>query len=185
MLLSVLLSVLLQGARGARKVLQLCGGKPSSCVYVDRLCLQVDHSRDGPAPHLPYVENTFVISSWAPAAQEESVRGKRPMLVSWNCREKLEAANAKTERPVTSHEAHPCLSKWQLAACTLLWPRAQGSRNGSTYFCGSAVTPGNGHDLSFLSGLVVAGELGAEFPYSSCVEAHEDYLKLRKMMIGH
>ena len=181
----MLLIVLLQGARGARKVLQLCGGKPSSCVYVDRLCLQVDHSRDGPAPHLPYVENTFVISSWAPAAQEESVRGKRPMLVSWNCREKLEAANAKTERPVTSHEAHPCLSKWQLAACTLLWPRAQGSRNGSTYFCGSAVTPGNGHDLSFLSGLVVAGELGAEFPYSSCVEAHEDYLKLRKMMIGH
>ena len=134
---------------------------------MDRYCnyVEVDNSKPGPAPHLPYVENTFVISSWAPSAQHQDVKGKRDMLVSWNCRERIEQGGGVTERPVTSFEAHPCLSMGQLAACTMLWPMAQGSRGGTAYFCGSAVTPGNGHDLSFLSGLVAASELGAEFPY--------------------
>ena len=40
------------------------------------------------------------------------------------------------------------------------------------YFCGSTVTPGNGHDLSFLSGLVAASECGADFPYmGECMHA--------------
>ena len=37
-------------------------------------------------------------------------------------------------------------------------------RNG-IYFCGSLATPGNGHDLSFCSGMAVAVKIGAEYPF--------------------
>jgi predicted NAD/FAD-dependent oxidoreductase len=148
------------------------------CNYVE-----VDSTKAGPAPHLPYVENTFVISSWCPPAQTPEVKGKRAMLVSYNCREKLE--KEPTERPVTSFEAHPCLTKFHLAASNLLWPLLQGSRGGSVYFCGSTVTPGNGHDLSLLSGLVAAAECGAEFQFQDDAKAAGDFSKLRRMMMWH
>jgi hypothetical protein len=146
------------------------------CNYVE-----VDSTKPGPAPHLPYVENTFVISSWAPAAQKPEVQGKLPMLVSYNCRKKLDGC--KIERPVTSFEGHPCLTKFHLMASALFWPMLQGSREGSVYFCGSSITPGNGHDLSYLSGLVAAGQIGAEFPYEHHEAAAADYQKLRGMML--
>jgi len=148
------------------------------CNYVE-----VDNTRPGPAPHLPYVENTFVISSWCPPAQKPEVKGKLPMLVSYNCKEKLK--DSPTERPVTSFEAHPCLTKFHLAASNLFWPMLQGSRGGTVYFCGSTVTPGNGHDLSFLSGLVAASECGADFPYMDEPNAAGDFEKLRNMMMWH
>jgi len=150
------------------------------CNYVE-----VDSTKPGPAlsPHLPYVENTFVISSWCPPAQQPEVQGKLPMLVSYNCHDKLHGL--PTERPVTSFEAHPCLTKFHLAASNLFWPLLQGSRGGTVYYCGHTVTPGNGHDLSLLSGLVAAAECGAEFPYLGDKNAAGDFEKLRKMMMWH
>jgi len=145
------------------------------CNYVE-----VDETRPGPEPNLPYVENTFVISSWAPAAQKPDVKGKLPMLVSYNCLDKL--ADHHVERNVTSYQAHPCLTKFHLMASALFWPMFQGSRQGTVFFCGSTITPGNGHDLSFLSGLVAAAECGAEFPYAGNERALGDFFKLRKMM---
>ena len=103
------------------------------------------------------------------------------MLVSYNCREKL--TGHKIERPVTSFEGHPCLTKFHLMASALFWPMLQGSREGTVYFCGSTVTPGNGHDLSYLSGLVAAGACGAAFPYQEHRHAAADYDKLKGMMM--
>ena len=128
------------------------------------------------------LQNTFVISSWAPSAQAPEVKGKLPMLVSYNTEKELE--NEETEWVSTSREAHPCLTTWQMMASQILWPLLQGTRNGQTFFCGSAVTPGNGHDLSFLSGLIAASELGAPFPFSYNTEAAGDYERLRKMMFA-
>ena len=148
------------------------------CNYVE-----VDSTKDGPAPHLPYVENSFIISSWAPPAQKASVKGKLPMLVSYNCRDKLKGHTI--ERPVTSFEGHPCLTKFHLAASNIAWPLLQGSRGGTVYFCGSTVTPGNGHDLSLLSGMVAASECGAAFPYAGEEYPANDFSKLRGMMMWY
>mmetsp|Transcript_4607 Transcript_4607/g.10064 ORF Transcript_4607/g.10064 Transcript_4607/m.10064 type:complete len:366 (-) Transcript_4607:58-1155(-) len=128
------------------------------------------------------IENSFVISSWAPTTQTPDVKGKRPMLVTYNADKKLE--NEETEWISTSKEAHPCLTTWQMICSVILWPFLQGARNEQTYFCGSAVLPGNGHDLSFLSGLVAADEFGADYPFEDNENAKADYLRLRQMMLS-
>lgn len=127
------------------------------------------------------VENHFIISSWAPTANTPQSKGKLPMLVSYNCPEKTDRIEA--EWTVTSREAHPCLTVWQTACCIAFWPLIQGFRNKQCYYCGSAFTPGNGHDLSLLSGFVVASELGAEFPFLQNDKATQDFLRLRQMML--
>ncbi|GBG31197.1 L-amino-acid oxidase [Hondaea fermentalgiana] len=129
------------------------------------------------------IENSFVISSWAPTVRHPDVQGKRAMLVSYNADSKLDAAGTDAEWVSTSREAHPCLTLFQLASSVVCWPFLQGARNGQTYFCGSAVLPANGHDLSFLSGVVAANELGAPYPFAHDPTAHDDYLRLRKLML--
>lgn len=128
------------------------------------------------------MENHFIISSWAPTATEPQVKGKLPMLVSYNCEEKLR--NVKAEWTVTSRDAHPCLTMWQSGTSVALWPLLQGFRNKQVYYCGSAFTPGNGHDLSLLSGFVVASELGAPYPFPESKEGSADFARLRRMMLG-
>ena len=110
------------------------------------------------------------------------MKGKKAMLVTYAEAERTDAVDS--EWTVTSREAHPCLTTWQMLSATQLWPLFQGSREGAAYFCGSAVTPGNGHDLSFLSGVVAAGELGAPFPYPGRSAAVADYGRLRRMMLS-
>jgi len=122
------------------------------------------------------LENSFVISSWAPTAEEF------PMLVTYNADKKLDGLD--TEWVSTSREAHPCLTTWQMMSTTVLWPLLQGRRNAKCYFCGSAVLPGNGHDLSFLSGIVAATELGANYPFQKNKMAQQDFDRLRGMMLS-
>ncbi len=63
-----------------------------------------------------------------------------------------------------------------------MWPRLQGLHGGALYFAGSSVTPGNGHDLSLLSGLVVAAAVGAPFPFVENEAALSDFHALQGMM---
>ena len=128
------------------------------------------------------VENHFIISSWAPTVTTPQLKGKKSMLVSYNCPEKTDKVEA--EWTVTSREAHPSLTMTQMAASIAVWPILQGFRNRQVYYCGSAFTPGNGHDLSLLSGFVAASEVGAEYPFPNVPHAKEDFLRLRKMMLG-
>ena len=58
----------------------------------------------------------------------------------------------------------------------------QGMHDGVVYFAGSAMTPGNGHDLSFLSGLIIAKKLGAEYPFAKHSAAASDFERLRSLM---
>jgi predicted NAD/FAD-binding protein len=118
-------------------------------------------------------ENTFVLSSWVPAARGSG----RPMLVSYHLRHPIETV----ERTLSNEMAHPCLSRSNLARAWLL--RAiQG--HASTYWCGAYSTPGNGHDLSLLSGLVVAKALGAEYPFARAPAAFADFQRLSSFMLG-
>lgn len=131
----------------------------------------------------PRYENSFIISSWCPPTLAPGVKGKRPMLVSYNCEERLEGGDvAHYERNVTGKEAHPCLTMTNLAMSNVVWPWLQGMHGGCAYFCGSFVTPGNGHDLSMLSGLVVAHKLGATYPFDANEKARVDFELMKGMM---
>lgn len=71
--------------------------------------------------------------------------------------------------------AHPqmCLHNLMI---TQGMPLVQGRRG--VYFCGNWATAGNGHDLSCLSGLCVAGAIGAEYPFPENADAILDYQRL-------
>ena len=129
-------------------------------------------------------ENSFIISSWCPPTLAPGVKGKRPMLVSYNCEERLDGGDINLyERNVNGKEAHPCLTMTNLALSNVVWPWLQGMQQGRVYFCGSYVTPGNGHDLSMLSGLVVANKIGAKYPFQNNEKASEDF-RLLQMFMG-
>ena len=70
-----------------------------------------------------------------------------------------------------------------MMASNLLFPLFQGTRNGTAWFCGSGVAAANGHDLSLLSGFVVAREIGAPFPFARNAAAVGDFERLQKMML--
>jgi predicted NAD/FAD-binding protein len=118
-------------------------------------------------------ENHFVVSSWAPAA-----RGRDAvMLVSYGLeRDRVLGGEV---RSFSNRGAHPALSIGNLIAARAL-SRLQGRRH--LHYCGSYTTPGNGHDLSLLSGLVVAEALGAGYPFAGDSRAAADFSLLRAMM---
>lgn len=117
--------------------------------------------------------NTFVLSSWVPTARDET----RPMLVSYNHRGDI----AGVEGEVRNVQAHPHLSARNLARALLL-RRLQGRRG--IWYCSNWTTPGNGHDLSLLSGLVVADAVGAPYPFDDAPAAKRDFEALRGLMLG-
>ena len=84
-------------------------------------------------------------------------------------------------RTFSNRGAHPDLSLDNLLSARRL-RRHQGRDR--LHFCGSYTTPGNGHDLSLLSGLVVADALGAPYPFREDAGALEDFRLLRKSMLG-
>ena len=131
------------------------------------------------------LENTFILSSWAPTVQplRKTPQSRPPvnMLVTYNAKKKLE--NVDSEWVVTSREGHPSLTLFQMIASNLLFPLFQGTRNKSAWFCGSGVAAANGHDLSLLSGFVVAHECGAPYPFPDNEAAMQDFRRLQKMML--
>jgi predicted NAD/FAD-binding protein len=120
-------------------------------------------------------ENHFVVSSWAPVARDTGA----VMLVYYDKPAGRELAGPT--RTFSNRGAHPDLSLENLFLARRL--RRHQGRN-RLHFCGSYTTPGNGHDLSLLSGLVVANALGAPYPFADDDGAHEDFRLLRGLMIG-
>jgi len=136
-------------------------------------CNYVEVSRAGDGT--PRYENHFVLSSWLPAARAR----RTPMLVSYNGSTTPDPAHRLAT--VDNRSAHPELSIGNLARA-LLWRFLQGKDG--LYYCGSLATPGNGHDLSLLSGLVVAEAIGADYPFAADAEARADFERLRRLMLG-
>ena len=46
----------------------------------------------------------------------------------------------------------------------------------------STCLPGNGHDLSFLGGVVIACAIGADYPFEGDAPARRDFVDMRKFM---
>ncbi len=123
----------------------------------------------------PRYESHFVISSWVPAARGSDAR----MLVYYN--KPAGRALARVERVITNRRAHPVLSRANLLRVGLI-RFLQGKDH--LHYCGSYATPGNGHDLSLLSGLAVAERLGAPYPFLDDERARADFGRLKRLMFG-
>lgn len=120
-------------------------------------------------------ENTFCVGSWVPAVQP--YKSRPPMLITYNPRKDMPIANARGT--VSNRRAHPDLSLRNLIIMSLM--RLIQGRNGVVY-CGSYATPGNGHDLSCLSGLLAARTLGADYPFAADKRAAADCDRLAALM---
>ncbi|MBW1832625.1 MAG: hypothetical protein JRJ10_13190, partial [Deltaproteobacteria bacterium] len=56
--------------------------------------------------------------------------------------------------------------------------------NDGIHYCGTFTTPEGGHDLSFMSGLVVAHAIGAPYPFSrDHADAVADFNQMQRMML--
>ena len=75
--------------------------------------------------------------------------------------------------------SHPDLSYRNLAI-TQMVHLIQG-RHG-IYYCANWCAPGNGHDLSFLSGVVAACSVGADYPFEQNAGAKKDFYGMRQFM---
>ena len=141
--------------------------------------------KDAKTGKLKYT-NTFILSSWIPSLEGDR---EMPRLVTYGAAAAASKAkkgdgsgdeNVLDQNKVYNHWNHPELNPVILGVQYLL--RYVQGRNG-IYFCGSLATPGNGHDLSFCSGMAVAVKIGAEYPFQDEGDAClEDFHLLRKLM---
>jgi predicted NAD/FAD-binding protein len=136
-----------------------------TCTFVDVV--------DAPAGRR--YENHFVVSSWAPVARDRDV----VMIASYGLAPGR--AIAGPVRAFSNRGGHPELSLANLLIGRRL-RRWQGRDR--LHYCGAYTTPGNGHDLSLLSGFVVAAALGAPHPFADDPAASRDFARLRAMMLG-
>lgn len=120
------------------------------------------------------LECTFVLSAGNPNLAPHG----HPMLVTFNSHKAID----RVEGELTLPRANPELSLHNLMN-VVLFRAIQGKRG--IHYCGSYTTPEGAHDLSFLSGLVAARTLGADYPFD--LDDHgavEDYHQLQRLMLG-
>lgn len=120
------------------------------------------------------LESTFVVSSHLPVLKDAN----RACLVTFNSRKAIQGVHKEIRLVRCNH--HLCLQNLII----MMALRFIQGRN-RTYYCGSFTTPEGGHDLSFLSGLVIARALGASYPFSADhVAAVTDFRQLQTLMLG-
>lgn len=154
-------------------------------------------------PQRGNIENTFVLGTWVPAAvaATRDARSIPDFYVTYNGQEGVAAVmgagtadDADGERSlavgtVDNAFAHPQFTPSQLA---LSFGVAALQGRGSAYYCGNYTTPGNGHDLSLLSGFCVASAIigGGYYPLPASAfendaarsDAQRDFALLRRSM---
>jgi predicted NAD/FAD-binding protein len=120
------------------------------------------------------LECTFVLSAGNPNLRDLG----RPMLVTFHSRKPIR----DVEADVALRHPNPVLSARNLMNVLLL-RHIQGRRG--IHYCGSYTTPEGAHDLSLLSGLVVARDIGAAYPFEAAGGgALADYHQMQRIMLG-
>ena len=136
-----------------------------------------------------YHYNTFILSSWLPnvhailKSNQIDHRNIEQMFVTYApCDQPAPKIDEKKVfGKVDNRRAHPSLS-FRNQAISLLIRLVQGEHG--MYFCGNAVTPANGHDLSLLSGFAVAELIGANYPFGDNSSALRDYNRYKRMCVN-
>jgi predicted NAD/FAD-binding protein len=112
------------------------------------------------------------------SAQNPSTKGRGvPMLVTFNSQRVIEKVQKRIDLP---HPTHSVSLQNLIIMSTMRY--LQG-RDG-LHYCGTFTTPEGGHDLSFMSGLVVAHAIGADYPFAiGHTDAVADFKQMQKMML--
>ena len=177
-----------------------CAVLPAEHVRVvrEKYANFVDVKREG---KLLYYHNTFVLSSWLPVVREaeQKLAMKHgdfdPMFITYFSDEhpapdfepmpsvaapsSSSSSSSSSSVHVDNRLHHPSLSVRNSTIGLLL--RLENGVGG-LYFCGSAFSPANGHDISLLSGFAVAESIGAAFPNGNDEAAKRDFNRLKRYM---
>lgn len=121
-------------------------------------------------------EYTHILGSWSPAAKAKGKHGA-PMLMTQCVHPERQVEGVETT--MSAPRAHPDLCVQNMLITQML--RLIQGRRGA-YFCSNWSTAGNGHDLSLLAGLCVAGAIGAPYPFTDNAAARLDYDRLGSFM---
>lgn len=134
------------------------------------------------------------LGSWSPAARAVGSGGElAPMFMTQSIRPETEELLAespdKLRGTFSAPRSHPDMSIKNMAITQMLH-LIQGRRG--IYYCSNYTAPGNGHDLAFLSGVVVAHAIGAEYPFTqdgelaghkvAAKDARRDFNNMRNFM---
>jgi predicted NAD/FAD-binding protein len=123
-----------------------------------------------------------IVSSWSPAVKK--VCGSNtpsPMIMTQCLHPHIHIDQAKLVRRFSAPRAHPDMSMKNMVVTQML--RHLQGRDG-VYFCGNWTAPGNGHDLSLTSGLVVASAIvdGGFYPFEIDRSAKKDFKMMQRFM---
>lgn len=127
------------------------------------------------------IENqyNFGVQTPGPGVYDLPLDKKPVMLISHALGEGKSIDPDKIVGTANHARAHPLYSGWNVMAMLNL--RLVQGRNG-IYYCSNWTTPGNCHDMSFLSGLVCAHAIGAKYPFEEEGEAKKDFGRMRDLM---
>ena len=128
-----------------------------------------------------------VLGSWSPngaaaasATAASATDASQPDMYMSQCLHAHRSIDeAKVVGSFSAPRSHPDLSYRNLAI-TQMMHLVQG-RHG-IYYCGNWCGPGNGHDLSFLGGVVAACAVGADYPFEQNAGAKKDFAGMRQFM---
>ena len=128
------------------------------------------------------LSNTFVLSSWVPQVVGMNIdfNTEQPFLVSYG-REVLLKIGRNFQEKVQFRFAHPMLCVTNLI-CSFLMRFVHDARHSNVVFCGSWTTPGNGHDLSLVSGIAAAHAVGAQYPFHSDASMCDEFRRARRVV---
>jgi predicted NAD/FAD-binding protein len=119
------------------------------------------------------------LGAWSPSARSAGISGESVPMFMTQCLHADRVIDAdKTLKTFSAPRAHPDLSA-RNGMITQFMNLIQGRRG--IYYCSNWVAPGNGHDLSCTSGLVVAHAIGAKYPFDDA-EAYTDFKAARHFM---
>lgn len=120
-----------------------------------------------------------VLGAWSPSARSAGISPEQAPMFMSQCLHKDRSIDPdKTLKTFSAPRGHPDLSH-RNGMITQFMNLIQGRRG--IYYCSNWVAPGNGHDLSCVSGLVVAHAIGAAYPFDD-QDAHQDFQAARHFM---
>jgi len=127
------------------------------------------------------IENqyNFGVQTPGPGIYDLKLDEKPVMLISHSLGEGKSIQKDKIKGVGNHARAHPLYSGWNVAAMLSL--RLVQGKNG-IYYCSNWTTPGNCHDMSLLSGIVVSCAIGAKYPFPKDKDAKKDFERLRDLM---
>lgn len=125
------------------------------------------------------IENSYNFGVQTPSMVTKKLEEKVPMLITHALGEGKNIDPSLVRGQGNHARAHPLYSGWNVS--TMLALRLIQGRNG-IYYCANWTTPGNCHDMSFLSGVACAHAIGADYPFEDNKEAKKDLERLRSLM---